>query len=103
MPARSGRRSSLRAPLMGENGRVTISATAGWAAPTALRPVDATVRVPGSKSVTHRALILAAQATGPSTISSPLRSRDTDLMAAALVRLGVAGDPRARSWAGHPG
>jgi 3-phosphoshikimate 1-carboxyvinyltransferase len=88
---------------MGENGRVTLSATAGWPTPTASGPVDATVRMPGSKSVTNRALILAAQATGPSTISAPLRSRDTDLMAAAVSRLGVGIDLRSDSWTVTPG
>jgi 3-phosphoshikimate 1-carboxyvinyltransferase len=88
---------------MGENGRVTLSATAGWPTPTAPGPVDATVRVPGSKSVTNRALILAAQATGPSTIFAPLCSRDTDLMVAALSRLGVGIDRRSDSWTVTPG
>nr|WP_231988308.1 3-phosphoshikimate 1-carboxyvinyltransferase [Nakamurella panacisegetis] len=69
-----------------------------WPAPTASRPVDATVAVPGSKSLTNRALILAAQATGPSRITAPLRSRDTDLMAAALTALGVRIDQGPRSW-----
>ena len=77
---------------MGENGLVSISAKTGWPAPTATGPVDATVTVPGSKSVTNRALILAAQATGPSSIAAPLQSRDTDLMAAALSALGVRVD-----------
>ncbi|ODQ95118.1 3-phosphoshikimate 1-carboxyvinyltransferase [Mycolicibacterium holsaticum] len=62
-----------------------------WQAPTASGPVHATVTVPGSKSLTNRALILATLATpqGPSTISGALRSRDTDLMIAALQALGV--------------
>lgn len=45
--------------------------------------------MPGSKSVTNRALILAACASGPSTLRAPLRSRDTLLMAGALRSLGV--------------
>ncbi len=61
-----------------------------WAAPVAAGPVTATVTVPGSKSLTNRALVLAAQAGAPSTIRSPLRSRDTDLMAAALRSMGIA-------------
>jgi 3-phosphoshikimate 1-carboxyvinyltransferase len=49
------------------------------------------VTVPGSKSQTNRALVLAALATpqGPSTLSGALRSRDTDLMIGALQALGV--------------
>ena len=66
-----------------------VSPTAAWPAPVATAPVTATVAVPGSKSLTNRALILAAQATGPSRIVAPLRSRDTELMAAALRGLGT--------------
>jgi 3-phosphoshikimate 1-carboxyvinyltransferase len=60
-----------------------------WLAPTASGPVDAVVAVPGSKSVTNRALLLAALADGPSVLRRPLRSRDTLLMAAALRSLGA--------------
>ena len=52
------------------------------------RPVDATVRVPGSKSITNRALILAALADGTSTIRNPLFSDDPYWLMAALARLG---------------
>jgi 3-phosphoshikimate 1-carboxyvinyltransferase len=45
--------------------------------------------MPGSKSVTNRALVLAALAAGPSRLRAPLRSRDTVLMAGALRALGV--------------
>ena len=45
--------------------------------------------LPGSKSITNRALILAALADGESTIRGTLRSRDTDLMIDALRLLGV--------------
>ncbi len=62
---------------------------AAWPAPTAARPVDATVSVPGSKSLTNRYLVLAALAEEPSRLRSPLHSRDTALMAAALGALGV--------------
>jgi 3-phosphoshikimate 1-carboxyvinyltransferase len=65
-----------------------------WQAPTATSPVRATVTVPGSKSLTNRALVLAALATasGTSTISGALRSRDTDLMIGAVAALGVTVD-----------
>ena len=67
-----------------------------WPAPSVTGPVQATVTVPGSKSQTNRALILAALATpqGTSTVSGALRSRDTNLMIGALQALGVtiAGD-----------
>ncbi|GAA3391149.1 3-phosphoshikimate 1-carboxyvinyltransferase [Streptomyces roseoviridis] len=60
-----------------------------WPAPYAGGPVDATVTVPGSKSVTNRALVLAALAAEPGWLRRPLRSRDTLLMAEALRTLGV--------------
>ena len=63
-----------------------------WPAPWTGIPVQATVTVPGSKSQTNRALLLAALAVpeGPSTISGALRSRDTDLMIGALQALGIS-------------
>jgi 3-phosphoshikimate 1-carboxyvinyltransferase len=68
-----------------------MGAVENWQAPTTTGPVHATVTVPGSKSQTNRALVLAALATGQgsSTISGALRSRDTDLMVGALRTLGV--------------
>src|SRR5262245_26782067 len=53
-------------------------------------PLRAEVRVPGSKSMTNRALILAALADGPTVIENALRSDDTDRMVAALGGLGFA-------------
>ncbi|MGV0868862.1 3-phosphoshikimate 1-carboxyvinyltransferase [Corynebacterium kalidii] len=61
-----------------------------WPAPVAASPVSATVSVPGSKSITNRALVLAALADGPSVVDGALRSRDTDLMADALSALGAS-------------
>lgn len=63
-----------------------------WSAPTVTGPVTARVPLPGSKSITNRALVLAALADGPSTIRGTLRSRDTDLMIDALRTLGVGVD-----------
>ena len=60
-----------------------------WPAPTATEPVRATVAVPGSKSITNRALVLAALSEGGGTLTGALRSRDSDLMIAALRALGV--------------
>jgi 3-phosphoshikimate 1-carboxyvinyltransferase len=51
--------------------------------------VDATVRLPGSKSYTNRALIIAAMADGLSTVRSALFSDDTEYMAGALRTLGI--------------
>lgn len=66
----------------------------GWQAPSTTMPIHATVEVPGSKSQTNRALILAALASpqGTSTVSGALRSRDTDLMIGALRTLGLSLD-----------
>ncbi|MFI7323407.1 3-phosphoshikimate 1-carboxyvinyltransferase [Streptomyces rubiginosohelvolus] len=60
-----------------------------WPAPHATGAVDATVTVPGSKSVTNRALVLASLAAEPGWLRRPLRSRDTLLMADALRAMGV--------------
>lgn len=69
---------------MGDNGQVSH-----WIAPVAAAPVNATVPVPGSKSLTNRALVLAALADGPARLTGTLRSRDTDLMISALQALGT--------------
>ncbi len=53
------------------------------------KPVDISVVIPGSKSVTNRALILAAQAISPSTLRRPLVSRDSELMVQGLQALGI--------------
>jgi 3-phosphoshikimate 1-carboxyvinyltransferase len=52
-------------------------------------PVDINVVIPGSKSVTNRALILAAQAKSVSTLRRPLVSRDSELMVSGLRALGI--------------
>jgi 3-phosphoshikimate 1-carboxyvinyltransferase len=51
--------------------------------------VGTTLCLPGSKSLTARALVLGALAAGPSTLRSPLRARDTELMAAGLRAMGT--------------
>jgi 3-phosphoshikimate 1-carboxyvinyltransferase len=53
-------------------------------------PPQARVRVPGSKSLTNRTLIVAALADGPSTLTGALDSDDTRVMVDALGRLGIA-------------
>jgi len=49
----------------------------------------ATVRLPGSKSLTNRELVLSALAASPSVLINPLVSRDSELMIQALRNLGV--------------
>ena len=68
---------------MRDHGRVT------WSAPLAPGPVHGVVAVPGSKSVTNRALLLAALSGGPASVSGAPASRDTALMVGALRALGV--------------
>lgn len=63
-----------------------------WPAPLAAQPLNATVTVPGSKSLSNRYLILAALGSKPVTLIGLLRSRDTDLMMGALEALGVRCD-----------
>jgi 3-phosphoshikimate 1-carboxyvinyltransferase len=59
-----------------------------WKAPAAHGPVRARPRLPGSKSITNRALVLAALSSSPSVIRGPLRARDTTLATAALRTMG---------------
>ena len=68
---------------------MSTSPAGPWPAPAARGPLEATVALPGSKSLTARALLLAAVAEGPTTLAGVLRSRDTDLMEAALTALGA--------------
>ena len=60
-----------------------------WDAPYCERPFTATVRIPGSKSMTNRALVLAALAEGRSTLRGWLQARDTALMIAGLQAMGT--------------
>lgn len=76
----------------------------GWVAPTATEPVDATVVVPGSKSLMARALVLAWLADAPTTVHRPLLARDSLLMAEALRALGArVTTDRPEAWQVHPG
>ena len=87
----------------GSNGATDL-----WRAPfRGHHPVSAEITIPGSKSVTNRALILAALASTPSKLIKPLRSRDTELMAKGLQSLGVKITFESRGndevWAIEPG
>ncbi len=60
-----------------------------WRAPfRGKKPISASITIPGSKSATNRALILAALATTPSLLRKPLHSRDSALMIAGLKAIG---------------
>ena len=70
-----------------------------WPAPfRGRKPVTSRVTIPGSKSVTNRALILAAQADSPSTLRRPLISRDSELMSAGLQAMGVSINGNDDAW-----
>ena len=74
-----------------------------WPAPfRGRKPVSSRVTIPGSKSVTNRALILAAQATSPSILKKPLISRDSELMSAGLRALGVSISESNETWVVTP-
>ena len=70
-------------------GEALTESSSLWVAPVAHNPLDATVNLPGSKSIMGRELVLSALAEGPSYLSAPLHSRDTDLMVDALRALGT--------------
>ena len=60
-----------------------------WPAPAATGPVSARIRLPASKSITNRALVLAALSDGPARITNPLRARDTLLAVGGLRAMGT--------------
>ncbi len=57
--------------------------------PSSTRPIEGTVRPPGSKSLTNRALVCAALARGASELKGALDSEDTRVMVAGLTSLGI--------------
>jgi 3-phosphoshikimate 1-carboxyvinyltransferase len=67
-----------------------VAAVAPLVIPRLPGPVDATWAVPGSKSITNRALVLAALADGETRLTGALESDDTRHMRAALTRMGIA-------------
>jgi len=60
-----------------------------WPAPMANGPLDGAVELPGSKSLNNRELVLSALAAEPTLLTGALKSRDSDLMIAALRSLGA--------------
>jgi 3-phosphoshikimate 1-carboxyvinyltransferase len=74
----------------GDDSPVETGDSGAWPAPMAHGPLNARLRLPGSKSLTNRELVLSALATGPSLIRSPLHSRDSALMIGALRTLGTS-------------
>ncbi len=83
--------------------RETVRMTELWSAPQANRSIDATVPIPGSKSVTARAVVLGALSDSASVIRGPLVARDTRLMIDGLRALGVEVTESEGAWAVMPG
>ena len=75
---------------------------ASWSAPQA-RGFKASIRLPGSKSLTNRELVLSALADKPSTLLDPLYSRDSQLMIEALKSLGTTFEKSANRLIVTPG
>jgi 3-phosphoshikimate 1-carboxyvinyltransferase len=69
-----------------------------WAVPAAAGPVSARITLPASKSITNRALVLAALSDRPALIANPLRARDTLLAAAALRAMGTSVEESEAGW-----
>ena len=61
--------------------------------PLAPAPVQGSIRPPGSKSITNRALVCAALARGTTTLSGALDSQDTRVMVEGLATLGIGIEP----------
>lgn len=61
-------------------------------------PPDAVIRVPGSKSITNRAVLAAAMAEGTSTLYGALSADDTDAMVGAVSALGATVERRGTAW-----
>jgi 3-phosphoshikimate 1-carboxyvinyltransferase len=89
--------------------RMPADVEADWLTPFSGAAVSASVRLPGSKSITNRALILAVLADGPTRITGPLEARDTTLMRAAVTALGATVETKGteagveRAWTVTPG
>ena len=85
-------------PDAGESSTSAVM-TAALAITPPDHPLTGRVTPPGSKSITNRALLLAALAKGTSRLTGALKSKDTALMAAALRQMGVVVDePDATSF-----
>lgn len=74
-----------------------------WNAPNRTNPIVARVRIPGSKSLTNRWLIMAALSSGECRINHPLQARDTLLMAQALSVLGSSVEIQEDAFVVTPG
>lgn len=95
---------TLRAPVTAHSFRLPAMRPGRKSQATSARdPALRTLRVPGDKSITHRALILAGLAAGTSRVAGALASLDTEATAAALGALGAAVSPLGRADVGVTG
>ncbi|MFZ9353507.1 MAG: 3-phosphoshikimate 1-carboxyvinyltransferase [Candidatus Nanopelagicales bacterium] len=67
---------------------MSVKSMHNWHAPTINGAINSTLEIPGSKSATNRAFVLAALGDKNSIITNPLFARDTNLMLEALEKLG---------------
>src|SRR5690606_28902090 len=85
-----------KSPLSSHSGISSGAAASSLASMSSIEieplaaPPDASVRPPGSKSLTNRALVCAALAHGTSSLSGVLDSEDTRVMLDALQALGLS-------------
>jgi 3-phosphoshikimate 1-carboxyvinyltransferase len=89
--------------LVANPGTLKAMNSGRWRAPAARGPVRATLRLPGSKSISNRALVLAALSDSPSLVHGLLKARDTALAIAALRVLGCAIEEHGTDAAISPG
>src|SRR5690606_8059593 len=61
-------------------------------------PIRGTCRVPGDKSISHRALLFGALATGRTTITGLLEAEDVINTAKAVTALGAPASKTGRTW-----
>lgn len=73
-----------------------------WPAPQSPRILNASLSLPGSKSLTNRELVLASLADGPAVLRGGLVARDTELMMDALEALGGAIIRHGDTWSVTP-
>jgi 3-phosphoshikimate 1-carboxyvinyltransferase len=99
----TGKRVVWSRPLLAAADTLKVMDSGRWRAPTAQGPVRATLRLPGSKSITNRALILAALSDSPSVVRGVLKARDTSLAVGALHALGCTIHEHGTDVGVHPG
>ena len=98
-----GKRAARSGVVPASTDTLKVMDSGRWRAPTAQGAVRATLRLPGSKSITNRALILAALSDSPSVVRGVLQARDTSLAIGALAALGCVIQSRGTDLSVRPG